>query len=262
MQKKNRAGILVIIMIVMSLLSGCLGKREPGSDQDSHKNNPSDQPVIAGTILRITENSILVLEKKEENDFCGLLDVSINDVPVTDIQNKALSTSDLVTGLLVNVYYDGQILETYPGRITGTSQIEVVEQTGDLMGMYLRIIKELYEEDPGLNSGINTIVLDLTNINNLTEDQKEILRYLVDCEYEQEVRFGTIEQLQVEGVIKDLYYEDGIVFILSDQALKDNKFEFKVQKWRSGLGSIGYNNCKATIKDDIWEYKLSGAWIS
>ena len=53
----------------------------------------------------------------------------------------------------------------------------------------------------GLNDGAEKIVLDLTEVTNLTEGEKEAVCYLVGCRYEKEVFQSTYEQLCEEGQI-------------------------------------------------------------
>lgn len=70
-----------------------------------------------------------------------------------------------------------------------------------LLPFYLDRIDELYQKDAGLNDGAEKIVLDLTEVTNLTEGEKEAVCYLVGCRYEKEVFQSTYEQLCEEGQI-------------------------------------------------------------
>jgi len=130
--------------------------------------------------------------------------------------------------------------------------------------LYFEAIKEVYSEDSGLNGGISIISLDLTGAKNLSAEEKETLRYLVSSEYSFETYTYTYEQLVDQGLIddKNLYFEKGILFEITDEPISGNAFAFKISKWRSGLGAIFYTDCTAKKTGDIWEYSLGGFAIS
>jgi len=130
--------------------------------------------------------------------------------------------------------------------------------------MYFEAVKEVYSEDSGLNGGISIISLDLTGAKNLSAEEKEALRYLVSCEYSFDTYTYIYEELVDQGLIddKNLYFEKGILFEITDNPITDNAFTFKISKWRSGLGAIFYSDCTAKKTGDIWEYSLGGFAIS
>jgi len=130
--------------------------------------------------------------------------------------------------------------------------------------LYFEAIKEVYSEDSGLNGGISIISLDLTGAKNLSAEEKEALRYLVSSEYSFETYTYTYEELVDQGLIddKNLYFEKGLLFEITDNPITDNAFAFKISKWRSGLGAIFYSDCMAKKTGDTWEYSLGGFAIS
>lgn len=266
MLKRLHILVVTIGMVLTMLMTGCNGTQEKDNNASVQEEQETPE-VLTGTIIKTTDSSILVLKDQTEDDkdqteaFADLYYVGLKDAKVSDIDGNKSTAAKLETGMRVNIAYDGVVKETYPAGITADT-IEIIEQTGDLIGMYLKVIMELYSIDPGLNSDIQTIALDLTKVCNLSEGQKSALKYLMTCEYDEEIRLTTIEELKDEGKIKDFYYEDGIVFIISDNLEEDDTFKFAIQKWRSFIGGIGFSNCKATKKNDVWEYETGEGWIS
>lgn len=164
--------------------------------------------------------------------------------------------------MILEISYDGTILESYPARLSNVTKVVMKEQRESIISFYQKLIHQIYEEDEGLNGDISEIALDLTKVENLSDVQKKALAYVIASDYSIETRLTTREELEEEGAIINYFYEDGILIELSTSAMKEYKFEFKISKWRSGLGAIGYDNCKAYKEDNLWRYELGGAWIS
>jgi len=136
------------------------------------------------------------------------------------------------------------------------------EEEIDKIGAYSLVIDTLYEEDTGLNANIKYIALDTSLITNLNSDEKAKL--LKDVEkYGYIVLDMTYEELKDEGYIKDLYFEEGILFKIEDEPMKNNSITMNVSKWRSGLGAIGYDEIIVKYTNGNWTIDKKGtAWIS
>ena len=166
--------------------------------------------------------------------------------------------------MMINVYYDGTVLETYPSRVANVSSIYVTEEDYDMAGFYMDLIQDIYEDDEALNADINKIVLDLTKADNITASEKKALAYLVGNKYSVESFLSTYEQLKEDGYLEEdfLYFPDGILITIESLEVKKDKFTFSIDKWRSGLGAIGYADCEAHYKDGQWTYTIGANWIS
>ncbi len=138
------------------------------------------------------------------------------------------------------------------------TQSEVV----DKVGAYTTVIDKLYEEDTALNNNINYIAVDTSSIINLNDEEKAALLKELES-YGFTVLDMTIEELKEEGYIKDLYFEEGILFEIEDEPIEGNSITMDISKWRSGLGAIGYDGTVVTFKNEKWEIETPGAaWIS
>lgn len=281
-------------ILVLLLFTGCTNLRKKPKDktpitqptttvqpsttpQPSATPQPSDalQPTntdfpsntsscLTGKIITITEDSLLLCNAGSNQNAGDLYTLSLKDVVIQDAKGIEQSVDKLTVGTILNIFYDGMILESYPAQIGNITAIQVVEDSYDMVGLYSNIIDDLYHTDKGLNTDITYLALDLRNLNNLTEAEKSALTYLLGNKYSLSALQSTYQKLCDEGLIdeKELYFKDGILITISDTPIKKNAFTFKIEKWRGGLGAYGYSNCKASYKKDTWNYSLDGAWIS
>lgn len=136
------------------------------------------------------------------------------------------------------------------------------EEVDNKVGAYTTAIEKLYEEDSALNHEIQYIAIDTSTIVNLSDEEKDqLLESLKD--YGFTVLDRTMEELEEEGYVEDLYFEEGIFFEIEDEAIEGNSITMDISKWRSGLGAIGYDGMVLTYKDNRWEIEKQGdAWIS
>ncbi len=132
----------------------------------------------------------------------------------------------------------------------------------DKVRAYTTVIENLYAEDSALNSNIKYIAIDTSLIVNLNDKEKaDLLNQLEN--YGFTILEMTIEELKEEGYVKDLYFEEGILFTIKDEPMKRNSITMDISKWRSGLGAIGYDGTVVKYKNGKWEIKKQGnAWIS
>lgn len=141
--------------------------------------------------------------------------------------------------------------------VSGCSQ-----EAPDTVGAYTAVIDKLYNEDTALNSDIKYIAVDTSLIVNLSEEEKAKLLKEVE-KYGYNVLDMGFDELEQEGYIKDLYFEEGMLFKIEDETMSSKSITMDVSKWRSGLGAIGYEDLKVEYKNGRWEITKTGsAWIS
>lgn len=258
------------------------GPGMPGSSQPATPDSPTPSeassqagwdalgPLVTERwkVYYVDEASLLALPEGAENT--GELS-SFSLINVDETKGK------LARGAVVEIVYGGAIMACFPGRVTGVRSITVVEPGEDLLSLYLDILDELYETDPGLNPEGSmevsiTYGIDLSEVHNLTEADKGMVAYFfsgshdTDWEKAQPAGFvlGTYQELVDQGYIdgEELYFEDGVLFTIRDEPAENGKFSFSAQKWRSGTGAIFYDDCQAEKKDGVWTYELGGFAIS
>lgn len=214
---------------------------------------------MTGRIVRVDDDGGFLLAGGESAE---LYHVS-GGLPVFDADGNARAAAP-EAGTLVRVGFSGDIMETYPARLGGCAYVRVDAEANDRVGLYLSALRELWETDKGLNGGISRLAFDLTGAQDLSAGEKEALVYLAGCDYGLETITGTFDELCEAGEIdRDaLYYEDGMLIVLTVTEFDETSAVFDLQKWRSGLGAYFFCDCEARLENGQWSYKIGAQAIS
>ena len=163
---------------------------------------------------------------------------------------------------------DGYVLpNSTDGGVDGSGSITIDIRT-DVCELYLEVLEDLWNVDPGLNDGISQIGIDLSELSHLTELEKETVMHEFASKHNLPFIAGTWEELCEQGYIdKDnLYWEDGLFFSIKTNEDGDSDPEhtaFDAQKWRSGLGAYFFGQCTAQQNaDGKWSYTVGQEAIS
>lgn len=168
--------------------------------------------------------------------------------------------------------------DTYPSNLnpieneapsTPIDEVDSNNQTtknleGTLVGMYIDVIDRLWETDSGLNGeDVKKIGFDLSELINLTKEEKEQLIDIVAEKYEREPLIGTFDELSKEGYIAGVEgWSDGILITIKVTKVGKDSFIFDATKWRSGDGAYYFFNCEGILKDGSWSYRIGEEAIS
>ena len=148
----------------------------------------------------------------------------------------------------------------------------------DRCDLYLKVLEDLWEVDSGLNGGILKIGIDLSDLTDLTAEER--LHVATEFAAKHDLPFieGTWEELCNQGYIdkKNLYWEDGLFFCIKTN--EDAEWNlpclkagdpvpeltcFDAYKWRSGLGAYYFCECSAQRNfDGTWSYSVGAEVIS
>lgn len=135
----------------------------------------------------------------------------------------------------------------------------------DVCDLYWQVLEDLWAVDPGLNSDISAIGLDLSTApGDLSEAQKDELAARFGAAHGCEVTRATWQELADAGIIdaEALYWEDGCLFTIraNDDAAGEpgtgTELHFDAQKWRSGLGAYFFGDCTAKYTGGGWQYSV------
>lgn len=208
-----------------------------------------------------------------------VLAVTLADHIPVFLDGEPAQPSDLKDGMNVEISFNGMVLETFPAQLGETYELHAwsvgtVESPGgslyDLCGLYLQVLDDLWNVDPGLNSGISLAGLDLSEApGGLLESEKSALAWRFGEIHEVEVVRSTYEELAETGYltpvenVPTLYqWEDGCLFTISPNHDHDDEIYFGLpvlffdaQKWRSPLGAYYFGDCSA-----VWPEM--GTWSS
>ncbi len=215
-------------------------------------------------IMEKGDNTVLLAGIEEESSGNDLYSVSLEGISVMDGNGNAVDFDMLKAGMTMEIAYNGMVLETYPAKLGQIYQVRILEEENDMVGFYLRVLKDLYDTDAGLNTDISVLAFDLTQVNNLSSAEKSALVYLAGQQFGKETVTGTFEELCSEGYIDEdaLIFPDGLFFQLKDNRIENDAFQFDAEKWRSGLGAYFFTDCTAEKKNGMWDYTVGAEMIS
>lgn len=287
-QIKTLCALALALLFVLSL-TACGNDDPAASFQKAGEQAPSAASSQVSQINSSPENSsspstpeaapmraeVLECGQNEEGRWSLLVTEENNGLSsfsCVEVEEKA---GALAPGAIIDISGVTSVLCTYPCQLTGESiAVTVVEQGEDLIGLYRSILNYIYEEDSGLNPNEEQLKFgsgfhfgfDFSEVHNLSQNQKSALAYLFSCDHGiAEYVFGTHQELAAEGYIDEeaLYWEDGLLFTISDEEISGGSFTFSVSKWKSGLGAVGHNDCIARKTADGWTFdEPSSTWMA
>lgn len=277
--------IALALALCLSLLAGCTPTPEPSPAVETP---PVTEPTPSLPTLSQDEVpdwvSCRIVDGAEEGELLlAELDYPLNERELNHHDGKSVyrlplngiavfldgepaEPSDLKDGMNIEVSFNGMVLETFPAQLGEAYELHAYsigtrQNPGgtcyDLCGLYLQVLDDLWEKDPGLNS--DTLAgLDLFQApGELLDSEKSALAWRFGEKHGVEVIQGTYEELAEEGYltavdnIPGLYqWEDGCLFTISLSHDHDDEIHFGLpvlffdaQKWRSPLGAYFFGDC-------------------
>lgn len=245
--------IFAVMVLLLIPLAACSGPAQTPQLPDA-------ESVMSGKIMKIYEDSFLLAGEKAHDLYV----VSAGAAPVYDENGTATDFSALEAGQTVDIGFNGLIRESFPAQIGADDYIKITAQGDDLVGLYQRVLAELWNVDQGLNSDIDLLAFDLSKLTNLSDSEKSALVWLVSGEHGLGSVTGTFEELSEQGYInkEKLFFEKGLLFEFDLAEVKDDSFMFNVRKWRGGTGAYFFQDCKAEKTTDGWQYTVGSQAIS
>ena len=241
------------------------------------------------TSLRIVDGAAtgqLVLAGERESDVYTL---DMKDIKVF-LDGKKADASALEDGMMAEIVHSGWIQTTYPGQFSDVYEVRVYSLGSeknpggsyyDVCGLYLQVLEDLWNADPGLNSEIQYISVDLTDApGNLTDGEKAAIAWIFGGKHGVQALTLNSEELKEQGYFTEIVYtgtglpmssddnrpkaylwEDGVLFTIIDNMGQDAVsyslpvIKFNAWKWRTPLGAYWFSNCSA-----VWPQM--GTWSS
>lgn len=109
--------------------------------------------------------SVLAAVGGTSGDVYTLDIFSVEDVTLegyTPEETAAMDWSPM-PGALVEVTWDGSVMESYPARFGDVTSVRILESGfNDLCRLYLDVLQDLWNVDAGLNEGITELGVDLS----------------------------------------------------------------------------------------------------
>ena len=245
-----------------------------GACQNRKENKDPTETGAGGTALRLvdgagTERLVLAGEKSGELYTAGTNQLTVY------IDGEEAAPSELENGMLLTLDPEYDLLETWPAQIVGDtlraqSNPGGTEDHGDLCGLYLQVLEDLWKDDSGLNGDITYISVYLDEApGDLTDGEKAAVAWIFSGRHNAEGLQLGFEGLKENGYVnaEELYWADGVLFSIKQSEYgtsTEKKITFTAEKWRSGTGAIFYTDCTAKRGKGVkWEaYKTGGFAIA
>lgn len=226
---------------------------------------PGDWVLTRCRIVDGADTGKLILAGEGTNDVYTL---NVSDLVVT-LDGGSSSATELRDGMWIDVGHTGMILETFPAQFEDPKTIGgSTEGLDDRCGLYLQVLEDLWEEDPGLNDGITELGVDLSALADLTESEKSAVAYTfgmahgiwpIEGTWTELMEQGYFQGEPVEGGPNFFAWEEGCLFSLTGSGEKG----FSAQKWRSSQGAYSFTDCTAQMDDTgTWTYEIGAQVIS
>ena len=268
----------------------CRAEETPGGGDVSGKaEKPGESAETAGETFRIVrEEKDGLLLARVGGGPADVYTLSLPDTGVT-LDGEAFDRNEpgayqalpgsTLTGALAEITY-GTVLETYPGQLGGVTAVNIrSDGFDDRCALYLRVLDDLWNVDGGLNGGVTSVSVDLSQTS-LSESEQAAVAWAFGGEHGiSQVLSLNYEQLAAEGYLTDAEsdsdgipcWEEGCLFVVTEQAAENNArngagdtVTFDAQKWRSALGAYFFCDCTASQDaDGRWgDYTVGSQAIS
>ncbi|MCI8602121.1 MAG: hypothetical protein HFE45_11140 [Oscillospiraceae bacterium] len=234
-------------LLLCNLLASCQAGNAP---LENRPLGASDGMAASYRIVAGAADGVLLLAGTGEQG--GVCRLYTEGVPISweDADDELQGLRD---GMLIAVHYES-ILETYPGQFGGEVGITVPSASADsLAALYLQVLNDLWEADPGLNEGIAKLAVDLSQTRLSGAEQQAVAWAFYEARRagaDVELVGGTFDELAAEGYLTDIsdggdplwQWDDGCLFAVMENA----DGSFTAQKWRSPLGAYYFESCTAS----------------
>lgn len=244
----KKTNLLLLVISLLIVLIAC-------TTVESVDKPAQSEYMFIGKVIKIYDKSILIADAGNE--------VKSGDLYMISAELN-YDKEKIQPGAIIEIEYDGAILESYPAQFSNIKSIRFIEKQDDMVGFYEKVFDKLWETDNGLNTNIEVLALDLSKTTNLSDSEKSALIYILGNKYNIATVSGTFEELRDAGYIdKDLLeFKNGILFSFEVTKQKENSFMFNAEKWRSGDGAYFFKDCKAKKVNGIWDYEIGSEAIS
>ncbi len=250
-------------------------EEEPAPGSAPSLAEDEEPTVVTCRVVDGGSDGDLLLAELDEGLYggAGVYRLNVKDVPVT-LDGEAAEPSVLEDGMTVDVAFNGFVAESFPAQFGEVYSVSAWSRgrgrnpmgtTYDLCGLYLQVLDDLWQKDPGLNENITLAGLDLSTApGDLTESEKAAIAWRFGEMHGVEVVTGTFQELKEQGYLTSeplgdgapegstfLHWEDGCLFsITPNEGHAEELYSlptlfFNAEKWRSSLGAYCFYDCSA-----------------
>ena len=270
---KKRIALLCAAALLLGA-AACGKTSAPGEtavpESETAAADETTAPQGEGLLLRVIDGGgtgMLTLAGETAGD---VYTASADELTVY-LDGQPSSADALANGMLLTVEPGYELLETWPAQFAGAAVSAETpgknEGYGDLCGLYLSVLENLWNNDEALNAEIAYISVDLSAApGGLSEGERTALAWLFAGRHNAQALTMSFEELKENGYVNEteLYWKDGVLLSLKatdNEKQSEKKITFDAEKWRSGTGAIFFNGCTAKRgKGPQWEPYQPGSF--
>ena len=271
--------LLLAVYFCICLLAAC---GAAGSGAPVPGGAPSNEEQTGGEVAQPA--SVTAVCRVVSNDGTLLLAGMDGDPNIYTLTPE--DDTNLAAGALVEVTYDGTVLESWPAQFSGVTAVNTARGGfDDRCALYLQVLEDLWEVDSGLNGDLTYIGVDLSRTS-LSDSERAAVAWAFAGRHGRELVTGTFDELAEQGYftaspistpapeegepIPRAWYqwEDGILFSITEKDMEGvyslTPVTFDAEKWRSGLGAYFFFDCTSVqTAGGHWDgYTIGGEAIS
>ena len=257
-----KKAVLSAITLCLALLTGCgTSTGSVVTPSPTPPEDPTDTSAVLVDQAPWFETFRVVAGAESGELVLAANDGTANQVYVLNTEGLPLD-APVENGELINVYYD-MVLETFPAQFSNVTAVEHTQtERDDRCGLYLQVLEDLWAVDPGLNTNLEELGVDLSGLTDLSESEKAAVTWAFGNAHGLTPITGTWEELVEEDYIDRenlIWNGNGCLFTLSGSA--DDTF--RAEKWASGLGAYVFSDCTAKMgQDGTWTYTVGSQAIA
>lgn len=273
----------------LALLVSACAPQAPASQSTPEAPEPA---TLTGRIVLVQDGTALLAGQEDGGIYtlplantAWTLDGDPFDpqAPETD---SALPGGSLA-GALATVTYSGGMMERYPMQLGRIQSIALSQEGFDnLCGLYLTVLKDLWNVDSALNDGLTQLGVDLSQTR-LSESEQTAVAWAFGQYAGLSPIQGTFAELAEQGYITGQpadgdpdgppfwQWEDGCLFSIreseepvalslpamapGDPGVQYDAVRFDAEKWRSSLGAYLFTDCTAVSAGGCWNHYTIGS---
>ena len=209
---------------------------------------PYEEVTVSCRVVDSVDGELLLA--KIDGSAGDVYRLNTKDTDIIAESGEALTGSEIESGSVIEINFNGNIEETFPANLCGVTEIKVLDLGGfdNLCSLYLDVLEDLWQVDSGLNSNIDIIGVDLSKTRLLPAEQSALAWRFGEL-HGLEIVQGTWQELVEQGYIdgEALYWKNGCLFSITEKEMEGvyslNVVKFDAEKWRSGLGAYCFVDC-------------------
>lgn len=208
-------------------------------------NTEAAETVVLEAFIQEIDGKILILADKDG----GLYQMDTEGVNIQE---------ELQPGMAVDIVYSGILMRNIPATLPQVECVTVVNDREDPYGFYRTVLQTIWDTKPELNEGIELVALDLSDAENINENQKYVLEYVMRGIAQCDVRLASDDQLEREGMLDDEKDQfsgvKGMLISIDDEKRREDQILFDAEKWISDRAEAEWDDQTARYENGTWVF--------